>query len=249
MSRSSAARASLARVVFNEVRAFCQANADPDRARRYARFFTEGYDAYGVDHRLPSWDLNLALWTERLRTAGPETLIETGNLLTSTGKYEECSFAILFAERLAEFNSRELFEAMGGWFDSGGIRNWGHTDVMCKMVLSRFIKSGLVDLNDLQAWRDSPAKFKRRAAAVTLVESIEACHMAEWTHFIEPLMHDSEKVVHQGVGWLLRELWKRDPAVVEKFLLKHKDTAPRLIYQYATEKMDAAGKARFRRKK
>jgi 3-methyladenine DNA glycosylase AlkD len=181
------------------------------------------------------------LWTERLRTAGPETLIETGNLLTSTGKYEDCSFAILFAQRLAEFNSRR--------FDSAGIRNWAHTDVMCKMVLSSFVTSRLVDLDDLQTWRDSPAKFKRRAAAVTLVESIEARHTAEWIDFIEPLMDDTEKVVHQGVGWLLRELGKREPAVVETFLLKHKDTAPRLIYQHATEQMDAAGKARFRRKK
>jgi len=31
------------------------------------------------------------------------------------------------------------------------------------------------------------------------------------------------------------------------FLLKYKDTAPRLIFQYATEKMTAEGKERFRR--
>jgi hypothetical protein len=34
--------------------------------------------------------------------------------------------------------------------------------------------------------------------------------------------------------------------VVEPFLLDWKDTAPRLIFQYATEKMTAADKARFR---
>ena len=41
--------------------------------------------------------------------------------------------------------------------------------------------------------------------------------------------------------------WKRRPKPVEAFLLRHKETAPRVIVQYATEKMDRAGKERFRR--
>ena len=237
----------MAWAIFKEVRAFCEANADPDRARRYARFFTEGYDAYGVDYRTPSWELNLALWTERLRAAGPGALIETGNLLTATGKYEECSFAILLAGNLTEFHTAALFRGIGGWFDSGGIRNWGHTDVLCKMVLSRFIVSGIAGLDHLLEWRQSTAKFKRRAAAVTLVESIEVRDVDAWLTFIEPLMSDGEKVVHQGVGWLLREMWKRERRPVEQFLLRHRETAPRLIYQYATEKMEPAAKERFRR--
>lgn len=239
----------MARAIFKEVRAFCEANADPDRASRYARFFTEGYDAYGVDYRIPEWDLNKTSWADRLRAAGPEALIETGNLLTATGKYEECSFAVLMAENLPEFYTPELFRGLGGWFDSGGIRNWGHTDVLCKMVLSHFLTRRIVTLSDLVEWRDSPAKYKRRASAVTLVESIEVRDIPAWLAFLEPLMSDTEKVVHQGAGWLLRELWKREQKPIEAFLMKYKDTAPRLIYQYATEKMDAAGKARFRRKK
>lgn len=249
MSRTSAARASVARAISKEARAFCEAHADPDRARRYARFFTEGYDAYGVDYRIPEWELHISAWAQRVRAAGPDALIETGHLLSATGKYEECSFAILMAERIVEFDTPELFQRLGEWFDSGGIRNWGHCDVMCKMVLSRFLTSCIAGLDDLTVWRDSGAKYKRRAAAVTLVESIHVRDVPAWLAFVEPLMADKEKVVHQGVGWLLRELWKRDPKQVEPFLLKHKDTAPRLIYQYATEKMDAAGKSRFKKAK
>jgi len=57
-----------------------------------------------------------------------------------------------------------------------------------------------------------------------------------------------ERVVHQGMGWFLREAWKRDPAPVEAFLTAWKDTAPRLIFQYAAEKMTAGQKARYRRR-
>jgi 3-methyladenine DNA glycosylase AlkD len=67
--------------------------------------------------------------------------------------------------------------------------------------------------------------------------------------FIRPMMLDPERVVHQGLGWFLREAWKKQPKPVEAFLLEWKDTAPRLIFQYATEKMTAAARARFRREK
>ena len=70
-----------------------------------------------------------------------------------------------------------------------------------------------------------------------------------WFTFIEPMMHDPAREVHQGLGWFLRETWKKQPEVAEQFLLRFKDTAPRLIFQYATEKMTAEGKERFMRGK
>jgi 3-methyladenine DNA glycosylase AlkD len=59
-------------------------------------------------------------------------------------------------------------------------------------------------------------------------------------------MSDEERVVQQGVGWFLREAWKKDRNAVEPFLAEWKDTAPRLIFQYATEKMSKTEKERFR---
>ena len=67
--------------------------------------------------------------------------------------------------------------------------------------------------------------------------------------FIEPLMLDSERVVHQGLGWFLREAWKLKKRPTESFLSKWKNEAPRLIYQYATKKMPKEEKQRFKKKK
>jgi hypothetical protein len=67
--------------------------------------------------------------------------------------------------------------------------------------------------------------------------------------YVRPMMLDGERVVHQGLGWFLRETWKIDREGAEAFLLEWKDSAPRLIFQYATEKMSPAEKERFRRVK
>lgn len=62
-------------------------------------------------------------------------------------------------------------------------------------------------------------------------------------------MLDAERVVHQGLGWFLREAWKIKKEETESFLLKWKNQAPRLIYQYATEKMSTEEKNVLRKRK
>jgi len=49
--------------------------------------------------------------------------------------------------------------------------------------------------------------------------------------------------------WFLREAWKIKRSETETFLLKWKETAPRLIFQYACEKMSAEKKMKFKREK
>jgi 3-methyladenine DNA glycosylase AlkD len=249
MPRAAAARAPLSRVIADEVQRYCQSHADPDRVAKYARYFKEGYDAYGVDFRTEECIQQRRIWSQRLRDHGPAAFLDVGDLLVASGKYEEASFAILFATDHREVYTPEVFRRIGDWFE-GGIRNWGHTDVLCSEVLSRFFIDGTVTLSELEPWRASSAKFRRRAVPVMLIPLLDyAFEISDLLAFIEPLMLDEEKVVQQGMGWFLREVWKRRPRPVEALLLKYRNTAPRLIFQYATEKMPPAARLRFRRQK
>jgi 3-methyladenine DNA glycosylase AlkD len=248
MAKPARARG-VAEVVAAAVREYCIRKADPERVKKYARYFTEGYDAYGLDNKDPEWDASRIAWGERLRAAGPEVYLDAGDLLVRTGKYEEASFAILFARDAAERHTPYAFERIGRWFD-GGIRNWGHTDVLCGEVLGKFLQRGVVGLEAIQAWRESPHKYQRRALPVSLISLLgETRDCRPLLAAVEPLMADRERVVQQGAGWFLREAWKRSPKPVEAFLLRWKDKGARLIFQYATEKMSKAERERFRRSK
>ena len=233
--------------IVREVRAFCRSRADAALAQRWARYFKEGYDAYGIDYKDPAWGALQSEWIERLRAASPTIWLDAGDLLVRTGKYEEASFALHLAIGLKEHDSPETFARIGGWFD-GGIRNWGHTDVLCSDCLARYFRNGVVPLEALTQWRDSPHKYQRRAVPVTLIKLLKpASNLKPLFRLIAPIMLDPERVVQQGLGWFLRECWKRQPCPTEEFLLRYKETCPRTIVQYATERMDAAGKARFKR--
>ncbi len=247
MAKSAAAKATVIQAIAAEVREFCIEHANPELVRKYAKFFTEGYDAYGIDHKDPEWTRMKAEWAQRLREAGPTAYLDAGDVLTHMGKYEECSIAIVCAAEMRDRFNRAAFTRIGKWFE-GGIRNWGHTDVICSMVLSPFLLDGVVDLGALAAWRTSEYKYQRRAVPVAMIPLLDVrTEYAPMLSMIEPLMSDAERVVHQGTGWFLREAWKRQAPITDEFLFRYKDTAPRLIYQYATEKMTTDQKQRFRR--
>jgi 3-methyladenine DNA glycosylase AlkD len=237
----------LSKQIVGEVRAFCEAHADPELVRKYARYFVEGYDAYGVDHKLPEWDAARKEWLARLKRAGVAALLDTCDLLVRPGKYEEVFTAIVFAAESAEFYSPEVLARIGKWFDEG-ICNWAEVDTLAGRVLCPFLTFGIVELAALQPWVASRLKYQRRAVPVTLIGLLKGTRdYAPLFQVVEPLMSDNEKVVQQGTGWFLREAWKQQPGPTEQFLLRYKDTCPRLIVQYATEKMDSAARQRFKR--
>lgn len=239
-----------AEVLAAEIRAYCAAHADPKQAARWTRYFKEGYDAWGLlDKNDPFWNEKQAGWLEAGRGLGLRGFLRLGSLLFASGKYEEGALAIRFAAQLRDQFDQKAFEKLGEWF-AAGIGNWAHTDVLCGEVIAPLLRSGQIELEALRRWRESRFKYQRRAVPVAMLGLLPSTtDVGPLLEFLRPLMMDPERVVQQGLGWFLRETWKKHPRPVEAFLLEWKERAARLIFQYATEKMTAPARARFRRSK
>jgi 3-methyladenine DNA glycosylase AlkD len=234
--------------LLTEIRAELQAHADPVRVKKYARYFVEGYDAYGVD--LEGLRQQREEWfKEYQEKLGMEGFLQAGRQLAQSGKYEEGFIAIDFAYHYLKQLTPAVLDELGEWLENG-LCNWAHVDTIANDILPEFIHQKIVSLSAFSEWRTSPSKWKRRAVPVTLIKSLKGSFTtAELLDFIRPMMEDDEKVVRQGLGWFLREAWKGNPKPVEAFLLEWKERCARLIIQYATEKMDKSNKLRFQRNK
>jgi len=232
--------------LYEEIRSYCQANADEATVKKYSRFFKEGYDAYGLSDNKLKDKVNSILNDNDVNI---ELIINTSELLVKSGKYEETFFAILLLKSFSKEFKAETFKEITHWFEIG-INNWAHTDVICRDLISVFLKNNIIDLKSFDNWRTAKNKFQRRAVPVAMIEILKI--IADYERlfeFIEPLMQDKERVVRQGLGWFLREAWKIKKEETESFLLKWKNEAPRLIYQYATEKMSTEEKQQFKKEK
>lgn len=231
-----------------EIRAFLAAHGDEKVVAKYSRYFKEGYDAYGIpDGEYRSF---AGQWFEANRSElGLSGFLALGDRLMRSGKYEEASLAINWAGRFHKQFSPAEFLRFGAWLQDG-VREWAHCDVLCGDLLSIFLVRGIVSIEALAPWRHSESKWQRRAVPVSMISLLKKGHEVQpMLDLIRPMMMDPERVVHQGLGWFLREAWKLHPAAVEEFLLQWKDSAPRLIFQYATEKMTPEAKARFKKQR
>jgi 3-methyladenine DNA glycosylase AlkD len=229
-----------------EIRNYCRANADEAVVKKYSRYFKEGYDAYGLSREKYEEEVNSLLKDKRVNM---KLVLNASRDLVKSGKYEETSFAVRLLNELSEQFTAATFMEVEKWFEIG-IINWGHTDVICGMLISKFFEKNIITLESLSGWRTAKNKYQRRAVPVAMIELLKSTD--DYDHlfsFVEPLMLDSERMVHQGLGWFLRETWKIKKKQTETFLLKWKNDAARVIFQYATEKMTPEQKKRFRKEK
>jgi hypothetical protein len=231
--------------IIRKIHDFCVENNNEENIKKYSRFFRDVlYDGYGL-----SAPQIYAKAGELLKMPGLsiQSALDAASELIKHGRSDEISIVMQIVRGLHKNYTPDTFHSIEAWYTIG-INNWAHADAMGMQILPSFLSKGLVEISDFRNWLNADNKFQRRSVPVTLIKSLKTHdHYPELFSFIECLMTDPEREVHQGVGWFLREAWKRKPKETEVFLLKWKDNAPRLIIQYATEKMSAEGRMRFKK--
>jgi 3-methyladenine DNA glycosylase AlkD len=235
--------------IVSDFQKFCIDNSNEELVKKYSGYFKEGYDAYGLSSDLLRQKVS-DTYSKIKDSFTVNDYMDLGDLLFESGKYEEGSFAVLLAQKIIKTYTPKTIDRIGCWLDMG-VTNWAHTDVISGDLISPCLENSIIAYKDLALWRTAQSRWKRRSVPVSLI--IMAKRKPETIipllDFIDVMMPDGERVVHQGLGWFLREAWKKQPEPVESFLIRWKNDAARLIFQYATEKMTKEAKTKFKREK
>jgi 3-methyladenine DNA glycosylase AlkD len=93
-----------------------------------------------------------------------------------------------------------------------------------KSVLEKLAKS-----NDL---------WKKRIAIIATLYFIKQDRFDETLKIAKLLLHDKHDLIHKAVGWMLREIGKRNLGVEEVFLKKYYKIMPRTMLRYAVERFE-----------
>ncbi len=117
------------------------------------------------------------------------------------------------------------------------INNWDLVDLSAHYILGQAILDGLEQEKKLDELIKSKILWERRVGIIATWIMIRESKLKTTLRLSKKLLNDKEDLMHKAVGWMLREVWKRDEKIVEEFLIKNYDDVPRTTLRYAIEKM------------
>lgn len=205
--------------------------ANPEKAKLLQRFFKTGKGEYGEG------DIFLGVMVPEQRKVAKKYshigLDEIQNLLQS--KIHEHRLTAIFILILKYKTKRK--EIVDFYLDNlQVINNWDLVDLSAPKILGDYLSDK--DRNILFQLARSNNLWEKRIAMLATAAFIRNNDFEDALNLSELLLNDSHDLIHKAVGWMLREIGKRDQKVEEKFLRKHYKTMPRTMLRYAIEKFD-----------
>jgi len=125
------------------------------------------------------------------------------------------------------------------------VNNWDLIDVSVHYILGNAIINNIYDLDLLDELSSSASLWDRRMSMVATWAFIRNSDVFPTIALAKKLLGDKEDLMHKAIGWMLRESWKREPEIIEDFLLEHYNQLPRTTLRYAIERMEESKRKDF----
>jgi 3-methyladenine DNA glycosylase AlkD len=110
-------------------------------------------------------------------------------------------------------------------------------------------KSGLLrPIGILELLAKSENIWERRIGVLATFWFIKNNEFTESLKLAEMLLKDEHDLIHKAVGWMLREIGKRELKVEVEFLEKHYKIMPRTMLRYAIEKFPEKQRQKYLKK-
>lgn len=226
--------------------------ADADRANASRWFFKTGPGQYGEGDRF----LGITLPALRRLVREYEALpLRSVAALLRSGWHEERLLGLLVLVRQYANGDPEARDRIYDCYvaNRARINNWDLVDCSAPQIVGSHLKSGRRGF--LRHLARSPSMWDRRIAVLATFPYIKEGDFADALAVARLLLSDREDLIHKAVGWMLREIGKRDRRVLERFLRQNVTSMPRTTLRYAIERFPepvrrrylAMGRTRIRR--
>jgi 3-methyladenine DNA glycosylase AlkD len=206
---------------------------DAERGALLQRFFKTGKGQYGEG------DIFLGLTVPQSRIYAKKyasmSYKDIAKLLASK-IHEKRLIALLILVHNFEKGSEEDKKRIFDFYIKSlkHVNNWDLVDLSAGKIVGGYLydrdRSILYDLahsNDL---------WEKRVAIIASSYFIGKGKFDDTLRISEILLHDTHDLIHKAVGWMLREVGKRDVKKEREFLDKHAAIMPRTMLRYAIEK-------------
>lgn len=220
--------------------------ANPEKAVFLQRFFKTGPGQYAEG------DVFLGLvvpLTRSIAKANKQTPLSELQVLIESRYHEArlCALLIVMEQfkKASEEDRKKLFEFY--LKNTRFINNWDLVDVTCPHVVGAYLLDK--DRSCLYRLAKSELLWEQRIAMVSTVAFIRNGEYGDTLALAEMLMDHTHDLMHKAVGWMLREVGKKDRNTLTDFLELHATALPRTALRYAIEHYPEDKRRYFLKKK
>jgi len=214
----------------------CQSLADPETARHSQRFFKTGKGEYGEG------DIFLGIRVPVIRQLAKKYHQLPLNNITSLlkSKYHEQRLLALIMlvnlyKKSDDTTRKTIFDIYINNFKY--INNWDLIDTTTPHIVGAYLFDK--DRSLLYEFAASDNLWKRRMSVLACFYFIKKNDFNDGLTLAELLLEDNEDLIHKAVGWMLREIGKKNYGKTTSFLDKFAFCMPRTMLRYALEKFPA----------
>lgn len=210
-----------------------RALANPDKARILSSFFKTAPGEYGHG------DVFIGITVPEIRKIAKNFCSLKAKEVTTLLKsaiHEERSLALfILIFQYTSANQCQKNKIIALYLKhTARINNWDLVDLSAHQLLGDHLKNKDRSLLDQLAQRMN--MWERRIAIVSTFAFIRDNELEDTFRIADILLFDKEKLIHQAVGWMLREAGKKDLSALKKYLKPRYKRMPRTLLRYAIER-------------
>ena len=219
-----------------------RSRAKPESVAILQRFFKTGPGQYGEGDRF----IGVALPV--IRSLGREfrgmAIDELQKLLRSPVHEERTLALVMLVDAFKAGDDRARRRIYDLYLSNTRfINNWDLVDCSAAQIVGGWLRGR--STAPLTRLAKSKSLWERRIAMIATFDGIRRGEFDDTFRIATLLLRDDHDLIHKAVGWLLREVGKRDGAAERAFLADRYKTMPRTMLRYAIERFPEVERRRY----
>ncbi|MFA5887776.1 MAG: DNA alkylation repair protein [Candidatus Nanoarchaeia archaeon] len=231
--------------MLSELKKEMQSLANPEKAKLLSGFFKTGKGDYGEGDVF----LGIMVPFQREVAGRHKGLSLSGIQELLNSKIHEhrltALFILIHQYKKADEKQKEAIVKLY-LANTKNVNNWDLVDLSAPRILGEYLLDK--DRKMLYKMASSNLLWDRRIAVLSTFIFISKNDFKDSLKLAELLLKDKHDLMHKAVGWMLREIGKRNQKAEEDFLKKHYKIMPRTMLRYSIEKFEDKKKEFYMKK-
>lgn len=215
---------------------------NPEIAAHSQRFFKTGPGEYGEGDRFLG--IRVPVLRKQAQAFQDMPLRSVRASLRSHYHEERLCAVLILVRQFEAGDASEREEIYRMYLDNSAyINNWDLVDSSAHKIVGPFLEDRDRDL--LESLARSDDMWERRIGIIATLHFIKQNDFGDTLAIADILLNDPEDLIHKAVGWMLREVGNRNPALERAFLKPRYRDMPRTMLRYAIEKFPDAERKQY----